>query len=95
VDEMFANGLEQEVRSLCTKKLSSTGSRIIGIPEVGGFLAGEYDLARAKYLMKLHTRHYVKRQMTWFRKDKRIEWLMIGSDELPQDAAGRILAILK
>ena len=91
VDEMFVSGLEDEVRSLCTKKLSSTGSRIIGVPEVGGFLAGEYDLVRAKYLMKLHTRHYVKRQMTWFRKDKRIEWLMLEREETPQMAADRIL----
>jgi tRNA dimethylallyltransferase len=95
VDEMFNAGLVDEVRALCEKKLSSTGSRIIGVPEVGGFIAGEYDLDRAKYLMKLHTRHYVKRQMTWFRKDKRIEWRMVGSDETPQDVAGRILETMK
>jgi tRNA dimethylallyltransferase len=94
VDEMFARGLEQEVRSLYAKKLSSTGSRIIGVPEIGGVLAGEYDLARAKYLMKLHTRHYVKRQMTWFRKDKRIEWLMVGSDDSVQGVADKILKLL-
>jgi tRNA dimethylallyltransferase len=92
---MFASGLVDEVRSLCMKKLSSTGRRIIGLPEVKGALDGEYDLAQAKYLIKLHTRHYVKRQMTWFRKDKRIEWLMAGHDETPQDTAGRILKILK
>ncbi|HLD87946.1 MAG TPA: hypothetical protein VI955_01330, partial [Candidatus Omnitrophota bacterium] len=44
-------------------------------PEVTGYLKGEHDLARAKYLMKLNTRHYVKRQLTWFRRDRRIEWV--------------------
>jgi tRNA dimethylallyltransferase len=91
IDAMFTCGLVDEVRMLLTKKLSSTGSRIIGIPEVKGFLDGEYDLDRAKYLLKLHTRHYVKRQMTWFRKDKRVEWIMIGNDETAQATADRIL----
>jgi tRNA dimethylallyltransferase len=91
IEEMFTRGLVNEVRSLCARKLSSTGSRIIGVPEVGGFIAGEYDLGRAKYLMKLHTRHYVKRQMTWFRKDKRIEWLMIGSDDSVQIVVRKII----
>jgi tRNA dimethylallyltransferase len=94
VDEMFANGLEDEVRALCAKKLSSTGSRIIGVPEVGGAIAGEYDLDRARYLMKLHTRHYVKRQLTWFRKDKRIEWLMLESDDNARIVADKILKLL-
>ncbi len=91
IDAMFAAGLVDEVKALCMKKLSSTGSRIIGLPEVKGALDGAYDLERACYLMKLHTRHYVKRQMTWFRKDKRIEWLMIGPHETASSVAARIL----
>ncbi|MBF0331688.1 MAG: tRNA (adenosine(37)-N6)-dimethylallyltransferase MiaA [Candidatus Omnitrophica bacterium] len=91
IDAMFAAGLVDEVKTLLGKKLSSTGSRIIGLPEVKGFLDGEYDLERAKYLMKLHTRHYVKRQMTWFRKDKRLEWVMLGANEAVEDIVKRIL----
>ena len=94
VEEMFVRGLEAEVRSLYAKPLSSTGRRIIGIPEIGGVLAGEYDLERARYLMKLHTRHYVKRQMTWFRKDKRLEWIMLGPDDTTSMAADKILKLI-
>ena len=81
VDAMFAAGLADEVKGLLDKPLSSTAARIIGVPEIKGALGGEYDLARAKYLIKLHTRHYVKRQMTWFRKDQRLQWLAAGVDE--------------
>lgn len=94
VDEMFVRGLVDEVRALCAGALSSTGSQIIGVPEVRGFIHGEYGIDQARDLIKLHTRHYVKRQMTWFRKDKRIEWLMVGSDEGPQDVAGRVLKMM-
>ncbi|MFH0754990.1 MAG: tRNA (adenosine(37)-N6)-dimethylallyltransferase MiaA [Candidatus Omnitrophota bacterium] len=90
IENMFETGLVDEIRRLLDFKLSSTGGRIIGLPEVKGFLKGEYGLERAKYLMKLHTRHYIKRQMTWFRKDKRLEWIMIGSDEAPEDIVDRL-----
>ena len=46
-----------------------------------GYLKGEYDLERAKYLMKLNTRHYVKRQLTWFRRDKRLTWIDINGPD--------------
>jgi tRNA dimethylallyltransferase len=94
VDEMLHRGLVDEVRSLLTKKLSSTGSKIIGVPEVKGALNGAYDLDKARELIKLHTRHYVKRQMTWFRKDKRIEWLMIGQDDTVSVVVDKIMGLL-
>ena len=77
IDQMFENGLADEVRGLLGVKLSKTASVVIGVPEVKGFLTGEYDLERAKYLMELHTRHYVKRQLTWFRRDSRLTWIVI------------------
>ncbi len=77
VERMFEHGLVDEVRALSGRTLSRSASAIIGIPEVTGYLKGEHDLARAKYLMKLNTRHYVKRQLTWFGRDRRIEWTNI------------------
>ncbi|MBF0387820.1 MAG: tRNA (adenosine(37)-N6)-dimethylallyltransferase MiaA [Candidatus Omnitrophica bacterium] len=76
IEAMFKAGLEDEVRGLLARKLAPAAARLIGIPEVKGYIDGEYGLDRAKYLMKLNTRHYIKRQMTWFRKDQRIEWVM-------------------
>ena len=81
VEEMFAKGLVEEIKQVSALPLSVTARKIIGIPEVMGYLKGEYDLERAKYLMKLHTRHYVKRQLTWFRRDKRLTWIDIASDQ--------------
>jgi tRNA dimethylallyltransferase len=75
IEMMFGAGLVDEVRGLRGGPVSSTASRIIGVREVGGFIDGEYSCARAVELMKLNTRHYIKRQLTWFRKDIRIQWV--------------------
>lgn len=91
VEEMFAQGLVEEVRKLEHLLLSPTAQRMIGIPEVQGYLRGDYDLERAKYLMKLNTRHLAKRQLTWFRKDKRFHWITIGSGDGAQTVAEEIL----
>ena len=66
-----------EIKKLDPGKVSLTASRIIGVREISGYLKGEYDIDRAKYLMQLNTRHLAKRQLTWFRKDKRLTWILI------------------
>ncbi len=92
VDEMFARGLVEEVRPLSGLALSRTASQIIGIREVRGFLNGEYDEERARELMKRNTRQYAKRQMTWFRKEKRIEWIEVKESGGVEEAAREICA---
>ena len=91
VEKMFHSGLVEEIRRLLGMKLSRSAEQIIGIKEVKGFLNGQYDLERAKYLLKLHTRHYAKRQLTWFRKDKRLQWMMIQPMETTAQTVERIL----
>ena len=78
IDDMFTKGIVDEIKHISSLPLSITAQKIIGVPEIMGFLKGEYDLDRAQYLMKLHTRHYVKRQLTWFRRDKRLTWIDIA-----------------
>lgn len=90
VDEMFRRGLESEVKKLLKKKLSKTASCAIGIKELGGYFKGAYGLEEAKSQIKKNTRNYAKRQMTWFRKDSRIEWLEIDDKETPGQVAKRI-----
>lgn len=75
VDQMFRKGLVKEISGLLKQNLSKTASCAIGIREIKGYLEGEYGLAEAKDLIKMHTRQYAKRQLTWFRKDKRIKWI--------------------
>ena len=40
-----------------------------------GYLDGEYDLERAIYFIKRNTRHFAKRQLTWFRREKDVRWI--------------------
>ena len=68
-----------------------TAEKIIGIPEVRGFLHGQYDLEEAKNLIKLNTRHLAKRQLTWFRREKRLEWITIGAGDTPETTSKVIL----
>ena len=91
VEKMFKEGLVQEVKKLLRKKLSRTAGFAIGIQEIKGHLEGSYDLATAKELMKRNTRSYAKRQMTWFRKDKRIDWVEIGPQESAVSAVKKIM----
>jgi len=79
VEEMFEQGLVTEVKKLMPLKLSLTCRQAIGINEIKGYLEGKYGLEEAKELIKRNTRRYAKRQLTWFRKDKRIIW--IGAQE--------------
>lgn len=91
VDRMFRQGLIKEVKSLLDLKLSKTASQAIGIKEIRGYLEGQYDLGEAKRLIKRNTRQYAKRQLTWFRKDKRINWIGIADNEKSEDIANKIL----
>lgn len=91
IERMFKQGLLEEVRKLLRLKLSKTASYAIGIKELKGYFAGLYDLEEAKRLMKRNTRLYAKRQLTWFRKDKRIEWIEISDADKPKKIADKIL----
>jgi len=75
VDEMFENGAVEEVKKLLKMNLSFTAAKVIGIKEIRRFLEGNISEEEAKELMKKNTRNFAKRQLTWFRKDKRIEWV--------------------
>ncbi len=90
VDRMFRQGLVKEVRKLLKLKLSKTSRFAIGIREIKDYLEGMYDLEQAKELIKRNTRWYAKRQLTWFRKDKRIHWVQIGQVEKPESVARQI-----
>ncbi|MDD5027499.1 MAG: tRNA (adenosine(37)-N6)-dimethylallyltransferase MiaA [Candidatus Omnitrophica bacterium] len=90
VDKMFRAGLLKETRRLLKKKLGKTSRYAIGLNESAGYFEGKYDLAEAKRLIKRNTRHYAKRQLTWFRKDKRIQWLNILDKDTPAKVAKRL-----
>jgi len=90
IDAMFNQGLLAEVKRLLKLNLSQTARPAIGIKELEGYLVGLYDLDEARRLMKKNTRNYAKRQLTWFRKDKRIEWIKVRDKQTPASVANRI-----
>lgn len=76
VDRMIARGLVNEVANLLeTYPPTAPGLRIIGYKEIVDFLAGSSSLEEAVNLIKIHTRQYAKRQLTWFRRDLEIRWV--------------------
>ncbi|MBU0547449.1 MAG: tRNA (adenosine(37)-N6)-dimethylallyltransferase MiaA [Candidatus Omnitrophica bacterium] len=94
VNKMFSSGLIKDVRRLLKHKLSKTATCAIGIRELEGYFNGEHSLDEAKRLIQVNSRHYAKRQLTWFRKDKRIEWVNIKKKETPGEVAKRIYKFL-
>lgn len=81
VDEMFEVGFINEVQKILemgySPKLNSLNT--VGYKETISYLENEISLERAIELIKRNTRHYAKRQMTWFRKDARLKWLKVNS----------------
>ena len=77
VDDMMARGLLEEVRRLKDSGLSPDAQSMqgLGYKELWPVLTGETSLSDAVSLLKLRTRHYAKRQLTWFKRDERIQWL--------------------
>lgn len=79
-DAMFAAGLVEEVRSLCSRGLreGTTAARALGYAQVLEALdagGGEADIEAARQATVVGTRRYVRRQRSWFRRDHRIHWL--------------------
>ncbi len=77
VDMMIEDGLIDEARSLYNEKdsLSKTASQAIGYKELFGYFDGEITLAEAAEELKLRTRQYAKRQLTWFRRNEKMHCL--------------------
>lgn len=76
VDRMVTLGFVSEVQGLLEKwGRSAVGLQLIGYKEMVGFLERRPSFSEAISLIKLRTRQYAKRQGTWFRKDKEIQWI--------------------
>ena len=79
VSQMMEDGLLEEAKAVYPlRRLNSL--QTVGYRELFGYLDGEYDLQRAVELIRQNTRHYAKRQLTWFRRDKEIHWIDAKND---------------
>ena len=79
VDLMMKEGLVEEVKALkelgCRRGMTSMQG--LGYKEILDYLDGLYSLEEAVYILKRDTRHFAKRQLTWFRREKDVRWLYL------------------
>lgn len=87
VDIMIKNGLVEEVEDLLKKGYSKelNSMKAIGYKEIISYLENEISLEESIDLIKKNSRHYAKRQLTWFRRDKRIKWFDREEKNLEQN----------
>ena len=102
VDVMLGEGLIDEVRRLYDAGVldgQNTASQAIGYKEIIPYLRGECSLSDARKALILATRHYAKRQMTWFSADQSVYWLTVdredGSLRPTEDLTAEALAVCR
>ena len=80
VDNMFKNGVVEEVKDLLKKNYSATSPimKAIGVNEIKLFLNNDISIDRASELIKFKTHHYAKRQITWM-NNQMISWNSINT----------------
>ena len=95
VDQMIRNGLVQEVQTLkergCTKQMVSMQG--LGYKEIFSYLEGDCSLEEAVYIIKRDTRHFAKRQLTWFKRERDVIW--VQKDELNYDDEKLLQSLLE
>jgi len=93
VELELAKGLVEETKRLMDRGFGRhLGSmKGLGYKQMAGYLAGDYDYDEAVRRLKRDTRHFAKRQMTWFRKEPGIVWVSIEDTESPAQTADRIV----
>jgi tRNA dimethylallyltransferase len=93
VDAMFAADFVEEVTRLSVSCLSRTASQALGYREVLEYLNGQRDLAATIELVKIRTRQFAKRQLTWFRSLSECRWVAVPEPFEPTGIARGIAAM--
>ncbi len=93
VEAMFARGVVEETAGLLAQgyRRESGAMKGLGYQQVAGYLSGKYDRAEALRLLQRDTRHFAKRQLTWFRKEPGLRWWLLSEQDRPEEVAGRLL----
>ena len=79
VEQMIADGLVEEAKAVYSKR-NLNSLQTVGYRELFAHFNGDFDLQKAIELIQQNTRHYAKRQLTWFRRDPQIYWLNANDD---------------
>lgn len=89
VDKMVEQGLLDEVKSLIPHR-NLNALNTVGYSELFDHFDGKIDLESALDLIKQNTRHFAKRQLTWFRKDKDIHWMEADDEDVLLDIVKQV-----
>ena len=86
VEKMMEQGLTEEVEALRKRglKRENVSMQGLGYKELFGYFEGEYPLEEAVRIIQRDTRHFAKRQLTWFRRERDVIWIdksVVGRDE--------------
>jgi tRNA dimethylallyltransferase len=96
VEQMFQRGLVEETRQLLERGLAQnkTAMQAIGYRQVVEHLRGERSLAETIELVKIRTRQLAKRQMTWFRRQAKLNWVEIAPTDQPAAVTAQIYQLI-
>ena len=97
VEEELTKGLVRETRALLDRGYGRhlPSMKGLGYRQIAGYLAGEYDYTEAVRLLKRDTRHFAKRQLTWFRQEAGLIWLTIRDGETAEQVVERMLLVIR
>ncbi len=97
VDIMIKNGLVEEVKGLIDAGLNKTHTAMqgLGYKEIYDHLTGEISLDEAIYIIKRDTRHFAKRQLTWFKREKECIWINKADFRSEDDILSFMIKTLK
>lgn len=97
VDVELAKGLVDETRTLLAKGYARdlVSMKSLGYRQMAGYLEGEYAFDEAVRRLKRDTRHFAKRQMTWFRKEPGLTWVEVHPDESVRSVSQRVLTLIE
>ncbi len=94
VDVMVENGLLDEAKDFYNIPTDKTACQAIGYKELAPYFNGEKTLDECLESLKIETRHYAKRQLTWFRKNKNINWVYPDDYESQEDMLNSVYEII-
>lgn len=95
VDDMVRRGLVDEARRCFEQPNRPTAAQAIGCKELYPFFRGERSLGECIEELKLRTRQYAKRQLTWFRRDERNMHLIIGENDGLDDVVKKAVCLIE
>lgn len=97
IDQMLEAGLLDEVKSLAEKGYTKdmVSMQGLGYKEILAYLDGEMTMEEAIYILKRDTRHFAKRQLTWFKREKDVTWIDLDTFQSRQQVLNEMIQICK